>query len=89
KVGSSPCHLPWESRLKIVKGVAYGLAYIHEKKHVHDNLKPRNVLLGLDMEPKIGDFGLESLITSNTSSKFSISCKNFGNRRSTTLRESF
>ncbi|MBA0860493.1 hypothetical protein Goshw_018132, partial [Gossypium schwendimanii] len=89
KVGSSHCHLPPESQLKIAKGVAYGLAYLHEKKHVHANLKPRNVLLGLDMEPKIGDFGLQSLITSDTSSKFGISGQNFGSRRSTTLRESF
>ncbi|MBA0703114.1 hypothetical protein Goari_027372 [Gossypium aridum] len=89
KVGSSHCHLPRKSQLKIAKGVAYGLAYLHEKKHAHANLKPRNVLLGLDMEPKIGDFGLQSLITSDTSSKFGISGQNFGSRRLTTLRESF
>ncbi|KAL2925199.1 hypothetical protein RDABS01_000550 [Bienertia sinuspersici] len=40
KSGSSPCHIPWAVRLRIAKGVARGLSYIHEKKHVHGNLKP-------------------------------------------------
>ncbi|KAL0431529.1 UNVERIFIED_CONTAM: putative LRR receptor-like serine/threonine-protein kinase [Sesamum radiatum] len=69
KPGASPCHFPWEMRLKIAKGVARGLYYIHEKKHVHGNLKPSNILLDLDMEPKIGDFGLERLVTGDNSSK--------------------
>ncbi|GMI76904.1 hypothetical protein like AT4G37250 [Hibiscus trionum] len=89
KAGSSPCHLPWESRLKIAKGVARGLAYLHEKKHVHANLKPSNILLSTDMEPKIGDFGLERLVTGDTSSKVGISSRNFGSKRSTASRESF
>ncbi|XWS41850.1 hypothetical protein CRYUN_Cryun17cG0118300 [Craigia yunnanensis] len=89
KVGSSPCHLPWEARLRIAKGVARGLAYLHEKKHVHANLKPSNILLGSDMEPKIGDFGLERLVTGDTSSKVGISARNFGSKRSTTSRDSF
>ncbi|KAE8725654.1 putative LRR receptor-like serine/threonine-protein kinase [Hibiscus syriacus] len=89
KAGSSPCHLAWESRLKIAKGVARGLAYLHEKKHVHANLKPSNILLATDMEPKIGDFGLERLVTGDTSSKAGISARNLGSKRSTASRESF
>ncbi|KAE8704880.1 putative LRR receptor-like serine/threonine-protein kinase [Hibiscus syriacus] len=89
KVGSSPCHLPWETRLKIAKGVARGLAYLHEKKHVHANLKPSNILLGSNMEPKIGDFGLERLITGDTSSKAGTSVRNFGSNRSKASRDSF
>ncbi|XP_077242882.1 receptor protein kinase-like protein ZAR1 [Tasmannia lanceolata] len=56
--------LPWNVRLKIMKGVAKGLAYLHEfspKKYVHGDLKPSNILLGLDMEPCISDFGLGRL----------------------------
>ncbi|KAL8473022.1 hypothetical protein ACS0TY_030024 [Phlomoides rotata] len=84
KAGSSPCHLPWEMRLKIAKGVARGLCYIHEKKNVHGNLKPSNILLGWDMEPKIGDFGLQRLVTcDNSSSKPGGSARNFGSKRST------
>ncbi|KAK4477470.1 hypothetical protein RD792_016693 [Penstemon davidsonii] len=89
KTGSSPCHLPWEMRLKIAKGVARGLSYIHEKKHVHGNLKPSNILLGPDMEPKIGDFGLERLVTGDNSSKAGGSARNFGSKRSTASRDSF
>ncbi|KFK32754.1 hypothetical protein AALP_AA6G284500 [Arabis alpina] len=89
KGGSSPCHLPWETRLKIVKGLARGLAYLHEKKHVHGNLKPSNILLGHDMEPKIGDFGLERLLAGDTSyNRASGSSRIFSSKRSTTsLRE--
>ncbi|PHT56730.1 putative LRR receptor-like serine/threonine-protein kinase [Capsicum baccatum] len=89
KAGSSPCHVPWEIRLKIAKGVARGLAYIHEKKHVHGNLKPSNILLGADMEPKIGDFGIERLVTGDSSHKTYGSARNFGSKRSTASRESF
>lgn len=89
KAGSSPCPLPWEVRIKIAKGVARGLAYLHEKKHVHGNLKPSNILLGLDMEPKIGDFGLERLVTGESSSKNVGSSRNFGSKRSSASRDNF
>lgn len=88
-MGSSPCHLPWEARLKIVKGVARGLSFLHDKKHVHGNLKPGNILLGTDTEPRIGDFGLERLVTGETSSKAGGSARNFGSKRSTASRDSF
>ncbi|KAL3646322.1 hypothetical protein CASFOL_011502 [Castilleja foliolosa] len=87
--GSSPSHVPWEMRLKIAKGVARGLCYIHEKKHIHGNLKPSNILLGLDMEPKIGDFGLQRLVAGDNSSKAGGSARNFGSKRSTASRDSF
>ncbi|GAB4840327.1 Zygote arrest protein 1 [Ancistrocladus abbreviatus] len=54
----------WSVRLKIMKGVAKGLVYLHEfspKKYVHGDLKPSNVLLGWNMEAKISDFGLGRL----------------------------
>uniref|UniRef100_A0A7N0UL50 Protein kinase domain-containing protein n=1 Tax=Kalanchoe fedtschenkoi TaxID=63787 RepID=A0A7N0UL50_KALFE len=89
KAGSSPCLLPWEVRLKIAKGVARGLAYIHEKKHVHGNLKPSNVLLGVDFEPKIGDFGLDRLLAGDVSNKVSGSSRIFGSKRSTASRDGF
>ncbi|CAI9282875.1 unnamed protein product [Lactuca saligna] len=89
KVGSSPCPLPWDVRLKIAKGTARGLMYIHDKKQVHGNLKPSNILLGLDMEPKIGDFGLERLVVGENSCKVGSSSRNFGSKRSTASRDSF
>ncbi|CAH1413340.1 unnamed protein product [Lactuca virosa] len=89
KVGSSPSPLPWEVRLKIAKGTARGLLYIHDKKQVHGNLKPSNILLESDMEPKIGDFGLERLLAGDQSYKVGGSTRNFGSKRSNTSRESF
>ncbi|XP_074584252.1 receptor protein kinase-like protein ZAR1 [Curcuma longa] len=56
--------LTWNIRVKIMKGVAKGLAFLHEfspKKYVHGDLKPSNILLGSDMEPHISDFGLGHL----------------------------
>ncbi|CAA0832988.1 Leucine-rich repeat protein kinase family protein [Striga hermonthica] len=58
--------LPWDARLKIMRGVARGLAYIHDyspKKYVHGNLRPSNILLRPDLEPVISDFGLARLAT--------------------------
>ncbi|TKY69316.1 inactive leucine-rich repeat receptor protein kinase [Spatholobus suberectus] len=56
--------LSWSDRVKIMKGIAKGLVYLHEfspKKYVHGDLKPGNILLGHSMEPRISDFGLGRL----------------------------
>nr|CAD1834948.1 unnamed protein product [Ananas comosus var. bracteatus] len=56
--------LLWDVRLKIMQGIARGLAFLHEfspKKYVHGDLRPNNVLLGMNMEPYISDFGLGRL----------------------------
>ncbi|GER29910.1 leucine-rich repeat receptor-like protein kinase [Striga asiatica] len=58
--------LPWDARLKIMRGIARGLAFIHDyspKKYVHGNLSPSNILLRPDLEPVISDFGLARLAT--------------------------
>ncbi|KAL2324229.1 hypothetical protein Fmac_023287 [Flemingia macrophylla] len=60
--GACSLNLSLEGRLKIAKGVARGLAFIHEKKHVHGNVKPSNILLNSEMEAVISDFGLDRLL---------------------------
>ncbi|KAL7148868.1 hypothetical protein ABFS83_05G002700 [Erythranthe nasuta] len=58
--------LSWSTRLKIAKGTARGLAYLHEcspRKFVHGDLKPSNILLDNESQPFISDFGLNRLIT--------------------------
>ncbi|KAI7742003.1 hypothetical protein M8C21_024070, partial [Ambrosia artemisiifolia] len=53
--------LGWEKRLKIINGIAEGLAYLHENtKHriIHRDIKAANILLDFRHRPKIADFGL-------------------------------
>ncbi|KAG4910247.1 hypothetical protein JHK87_056363 [Glycine soja] len=69
RAGASPLNLSLEVRLKIAKGVARGLAFIHEKKHVHGNVKPSNILLNSEMEPIISDFGLDRVLLNDVTHK--------------------
>lgn len=82
KLGSSPFHLNWESRLKIARGIAKGLTYIHEKNLIHGNIKPSNILLDSNMEAKIGDFGLDRLLLMDSATKHGKSARLFGSKRS-------
>ncbi|KAJ6321503.1 hypothetical protein OIU77_011554 [Salix suchowensis] len=61
-----PSSLSWSTRLRIAKGTARGLAYLHEcspRKFVHGDIKPSNILLDNKFQPYISDFGLNRLIT--------------------------
>ncbi|KAJ9553093.1 hypothetical protein OSB04_017138 [Centaurea solstitialis] len=56
--------LDWSTRFKICVRIARGLAFLHEEsrlKIVHRDIKPTNVLVDKDLNPKIADFGLARL----------------------------
>lgn len=62
---SSP-PLSWAYRFKIVLGTAKGLAHLHHSFRppiIHYNIKPSNILLDENWNPKVSDFGLAKLLT--------------------------
>lgn len=53
--------LDWAKRFHIIKGVACGLLYLHEKWDkvvIHRDIKASNVLLDSEWNGRLGDFGL-------------------------------
>ncbi|GLU09169.1 hypothetical protein SLE2022_260420 [Rubroshorea leprosula] len=87
RASSSPSHLSLEARLKIASGVARGLAYIHERRQVHGNIKPSNILLSSDMEPIISDLGLDRLTSAENNSKPSGAGRFLDSQQSTSSRD--
>ncbi|KAM3399716.1 hypothetical protein ACQJBY_004878 [Aegilops geniculata] len=55
-IDGSSRQLDWTSAFRIIRGIAQGVAHIHTKGAVHLDLKPANILLDSDMNPKICDF---------------------------------
>ncbi|KAM3354811.1 hypothetical protein ACQJBY_025515 [Aegilops geniculata] len=58
----------WNKRCVIIEGIAQGLLYLHKHSRlriIHRDLKASNILLDQDMNPKISDFGLAKIFSSN------------------------
>lgn len=58
--------LGWDVRVRIVQGVAHALAYLHHDCSppiVHRDVTVNNVLLELDHEPRLSDFGIAKLLS--------------------------
>jgi serine/threonine-protein kinase len=54
--------LPPADALPLVRRLADALDYLHDKGMVHGDLKPANIALGAEMQPRLLDFGLTALI---------------------------
>ncbi|CAN6677768.1 unnamed protein product [Malus baccata var. baccata] len=59
--------LDWKTRYKITIGTTRGLGYLHkgcQRRIIHRDIKSTNILLTLDLEPQISDFGLAKWLPS-------------------------
>ncbi|KAI3504886.1 hypothetical protein L1887_26654 [Cichorium endivia] len=68
--------LDWGKKIEIAIGIAKGLAYLHDECLewvLHCDVKPHNILLDADYNPKVADFGLSKLFDrgENETSNFS------------------
>lgn len=71
--------LGWPTRLKIVKGIANGLAYLYKELPgiiaAHGHLKSSNVLLNESYEPVLSDYGLVPVINQENSQELMVAYK--------------
>ncbi|RLN24551.1 hypothetical protein C2845_PM07G40570 [Panicum miliaceum] len=73
--------MDWPARYRIALGVARGLSYLHHDciPHViHRDIKSSNILLDHDMEARLSDFGLATLMRPNASHVTTVVAGTFG-----------
>ncbi|XP_044493703.1 rust resistance kinase Lr10-like [Mangifera indica] len=67
---STQRQLSWEKLQEIAIGIARGVEYLHQgcnQRILHFDIKPHNILLDHNFQPKISDFGLAKLCSKEQS----------------------
>ena len=62
----------WRKRLNVVKGVAFGLSYLHHDctpPIVHRDVSASNILLNSEWQPSVSDFGTARLLQNDSSNR--------------------
>ncbi|RWR97658.1 MDIS1-interacting receptor like kinase 2-like protein [Cinnamomum micranthum f. kanehirae] len=63
-------NLDWRKRMKVIRGVAHALSYMHHDCNppiVHRDLSSNNILLDMEFEASISDFGTARLLKPDSS----------------------
>ncbi|KAF3433157.1 hypothetical protein FNV43_RR24259 [Rhamnella rubrinervis] len=63
--------LDWMQRIRVVKGVAHALSYMHHDRVppiIHRDISSKNVLLDSELEAHVSDFGTARFLKPNSSS---------------------
>lgn len=78
---SNKTTLDWHSRYKIAVGAARGISYLHHDciPHIiHRDIKSSNILLDDNMEARVSDFGLATLMEPDRTHVSTIVAGTFG-----------
>ncbi|WOK92693.1 pollen receptor-like kinase 4 [Canna indica] len=77
--GPKDTELDWLTRLRIIKGIARGLAYLYEELPMmtvpHGHLKSSNVLLDSSFNPMLSDYALIPVMNKVTASQVMVAYK--------------
>ena len=77
--GRGQAKLDWATRLKIIKGIAKGLAYLYSELPIliapHGHLKSSNVLLTKSFTPLLIDYGLAPVINQENARQLMVAYK--------------
>ncbi|KAF9496038.1 kinase-like protein [Pleurotus eryngii] len=72
---------PDVDRLRLLKGAALGLEYLHNCNIVHGNVKCANILVSASSEARICDFGMSKIIEEVTEQAASVTLTTSGSAR--------